>query len=283
MMSSSDARDPSHAGGVQFVTLEASETPGHPGLLLEVLAKRIDGLHVRNVFTEEEVERAIPILESFRPFANPEPFGAMLGMPLYETADAGVRTAYLDSGDENRPRYREAFGFDPHQRLWDVLDPLIGDIEFDFAREDGREYNPGNVRWYDPAQGGLRTHAGNEFVEENLPKSLAHLATQSPVRDHLSYFVVLRESQIGGKLSVYELLYEDRTAEIQYWEDVQRDDSLFDAIPHLAHHPRPGDLTIFGGGWRYHRVDPVEGPVSRMTYGGFANVSHDGRRLHMWC
>ncbi len=268
---------------VEFAKIDANRTDEHPGLLLDLMAKRVDGLHVTGLFTQDEIARAVPALDGFRDLANTEPFGAMLGMPLYEIGDSNDRTPFFDSGDENRLRYREAFGFDPHQRLWDVLRPMAGDLEITFAREGDRVYNPGNVRWYDPGQGGLKAHAGNEFVEIAGAGALSHLLTESPVRDHMSYFVVLREPDIGGDLSVYDLLWVDRPPELDHWDGMARDDSRFDAMACLRHQPKPGDLTIFGGGWRYHRVDPVGGEVPRMTYGGFSNVSHDGHRLYMWC
>jgi hypothetical protein len=61
-----------------------------------------------------------------------------------------------------------------------------------------------------------------------------------------------------------------------------RDDSRFDNMPALHLDPAPGDLIIFGGGWRWHRVEPLTGTRARVTYGGFCAPSIDGDRLDFW-
>ncbi|OWY61372.1 hypothetical protein B7486_64135, partial [cyanobacterium TDX16] len=176
-----------------------------------------------------------------------------------------------------------AFGFDPHQRVAEVLEPMSGGRPVTAPTEEGRDYNPGNVRWYDPGLGGLRSHVGNEFRYLAEEGAMKHLIQTTAVEDHLSYFVVLQPPTEGGALAVFDLLWEDENENIKPWDSAMRDDRWFDTQSALRLSPGPGDMILFGGGWRWHRVDPVGGDRPRITYGGFAAPSRDDRELHMWC
>ena len=61
-----------------------------------------------------------------------------------------------------------------------------------------------------------------------------------------------------------------------------RDDSLFSASRMIEVDPEPGELVIFGGGWRWHRVNEIEGTRPRITYGGFAGRSLEGDWLNLF-
>ena len=111
---------------------------------------------------------------------------------------------------------------------------------------------------------------------------MRHLLTVTDVKDHLSYFVVLRKPRVGGALTVYDLVWEQDQGVGDVWENGAREDSRFDDVPGTQFTPDPGDLILFGGGWRWHRVDPLGPEDRRVTYGGFAAPSIDGRSLHFW-
>jgi hypothetical protein len=176
----------------------------------------------------------------------------------------------------------DAFGFDPHRRLVDVIGPMAGDRTIVPVQEAGRFYNPGNVRWYDPGKGGLRAHAGNEFIPLIEDGAMSHLLTTTKVFDHMSYFVVLQRPEQGGTLSVYDLLWRDHNDHATPWDSATRDDSFFDTETCMKIDAGPGDLVLFGGGWRWHRIDPVQGNIPRITYGGFMCESVGGTELHMY-
>ena len=77
------------------------------------------------------------------------------------------------------------------------------------------------------------------------------------------------------------MLWEDDAGEA--YEPVPlRDDSHFDDLPCLRLAPGPGDLILFGGGWRWHRVDELTGTVERITYGGFCAPAADDSEIHFW-
>lgn len=268
---------------LRWYTIPAARTAEHPGLIAKLIDQEIDGMMIQGVFTVDEVDRVLSRGDDLRGGAIVQTFGATLGMPLNMIGDVSQdRTPYLDDTARCRKIYREAFGFDPHERIAEVIGPMTGRYDVAVPEEDGRGYNPGNLRWYDPGKGGLKAHAGNEFVGLVADGAMTHLLTTTKIVDHMSYFVVLQPPSEGGALSVYDLLWRDHDDHETRWESAVRDDSFFDSQPCLKVTPGPGDMILFGGGWRWHRVDPIEGDVTRVTYGGFMGTALDGDELHVW-
>ena len=146
------------------------------------MAREVDGMSITNVFTPDEVARALEHFERMKPQATPQTFGAMLGMPLNQPgADTTDLTPHLDDADLCRELYTEAFGFDPHERVAGVFAALT---ELGFAHAPsvyGRACNQANVRWYEPNRGGLRTHAGEEILHV-VPRHVFHRALRIAIR-----------------------------------------------------------------------------------------------------
>jgi hypothetical protein len=285
--SSTDASPGGHGGAadLQWLEIAASASPAHPTAIADIFARRLDGITISGVFSQAEVEGAVAVLAQHRDERTEAMFGSMLGMPLAElpnvSDDVEDRTVYLDGTARCRRIYHSAFGIDPHDRLADVIAPMAGGLRVEPPSEKGRDYNPGNVRWFEAGSRGLPAHAGNEFQLQR-DGTTSHLRATTSIRDHLSYFVVLQAPEQGGALSVYDRLYDSFTPEQAQWREAGRDDADFDGIPARKIAPGPGTMVIFGGGWRWHRVDPIAGTQARITYGGFAGPSTDGRSLHFW-
>jgi hypothetical protein len=269
---------------LRWLHVEAGVCAQLPGAVRDLCDQRLDGLTIEGVLTPAEVDRALPVLAAARDDArNDAMFGSMLGMPLAELARIGDptdRTPYLDVAERCRTVHEEAFGFDPRDRLAALLEPMASGWQITTPREHGRQYATGNVRWYEPGEGGLPAHAGNEF-QMHGEQLFAGLRATTTTVDHLSWFIVLQDPDHGGALSVYDLVhgtYEPAEA----WQEHGRRDGDFDGHEVLRVAPDPGGMVIFGGGWRYHRVDPVEGRRPRITYGGFAGPGTDGNTLNLW-
>ena len=247
---------------LRWLTMDAADTHRHPGLINDLIAKETDGVTVRGVFDRASIDSALELFTSLTTEWSPQVFGSMLGMPLNQVGSMSQdRTPHLDDTERCRQIYARGFGFDPHERLVEVLNPMQRGLEISVPMEGDRPYNPGNIRRYDPGLGGLRAHAGNEFIDLVRDGAMSHLLRTTCVVDHLSYFVVLQPSVIGGRLSVFDLLWDEHVHEDDEWAG-SRDDAWFDDIPALQLSPGPGDLILFGGGWRWHRVRQGGGPGS---------------------
>jgi hypothetical protein len=268
---------------IDWRDIDASEADQHPDLVLRILAQEVDGVTVRGVFTPEEMARAVEAMADHREHETPVVFGSTLGRPLMQSGMSRDRTQHLDDAERYRPAFADMFGGDPHERVADLVRTLTGGLEMKAPSEDGRPYIPGQIRVMEPAGGGLPAHAGNEFLISNMEGSASHLWETTDALDHLSYFVMVQPAEVGGELSVFDKLWVDPREEGDGpVVPLTHDGTEFDRLPALAIVPNPGDLIMFRGGRRWHRVEEVFGSVPRITYGGFAAPSRDRSEIHCW-
>jgi hypothetical protein len=264
--------------------IDAVECASHRGEVERILSQQTDGMTIAGIMSPEEIEAGLANLEPYFADRIGFVFGFMLGMPLNLIGDESRDLEpFFEDTEKCRQIYATAFGFDLHERIVERITPLFPSVPLVPPAEDGRQYNPGNLRWWEPGRGGLPAHAGNEFVHQVGKGAMAHLLSVTDVIDHLSYFLVLQRPSQGGALSVYHLLQRDYATHDTGWADAGRDDHWFDHQPCTVIDPPPGSMVLFGGGWRWHRVDPIFGDSPRITYGGFAAPSHDRSEFHFWC
>lgn len=253
-----------------------------PALLDDLLSGRRDGATITGVLSPAEAADAAAGLDQIPDAQRREHlFGWLLGMSIGMLGGATDRSPYMDDAAAVRPAMSKAFGFDPHERIARCLASIAGDRPCVPASEGGRPYNPGQVRWFLPDRGGLPAHVGNEFKVQLEHGAMQHLLTTTKVFNHLSYFVVLQRPTSGGGLRVYDLTFSDNQGRDD-WGTGFPDDRWIKSVPSRVLDPAPGDLILFGGGWRWHRVEEVVGTRPRITYGGFAAESIDGSEIHFW-
>ncbi|QXC60305.1 hypothetical protein KSP35_18505 [Aquihabitans sp. G128] len=275
-------RRPAEPVEFRVVDIAAADTAQHPDLLLRLADVEVDAVLLRGVLSPGEVDRALSGFEELHEQRSDEFMGHVLGMPLLRLGQGETdRTPYYDSTERARELYRTAFGFDPHERVASVLEPMAGGRKVVPPTEDGRAYNPGNLRWYLPGQGGLYPHVGNEFVEQNEAGALGHLLGINEVRGWTSWFMVLQRPDSGGTLTLYDLTHAGRPADFESYGEEERA-ALFLELRHATFDPGPGDLIAFTGGVRYHRVEDIGPGRPRITYGAFLHLDRDGARFHSW-
>lgn len=275
-------RQVSASTAVDWRTVAASELAAQPHLLTEMRRGAFDGLTVEGVFPADACRAACERLEGHLDLGTPVVFGVTVGRPLLQGGMSPDTSAHRADAARCAPIYRELFGFDPYERLGEVLAPALDGRPWSVPTEDGEPYNPGNIRYMTPGGGGLAAHAGNEFLVTNAPGSARHLLATTDAIDHMSYFVMMQPPERGGELSVYEKLWDDPRERGEDAAIPLLNDHEFDDLACIRVTPGPGDLIIFNAGRRWHRVEKVEGTLARITYGGFVAPSTDGAALHAW-
>lgn len=268
-----------------WIEIRPTEVPDRPRTIDEIFARSVDGVTVASVFSPAECARAVEVFESRRATAIPALFGRMLGLPLAELAvrvpDPNDRSRYFEDAEANYHGLVDAFGFDPGERVAGTLEALSGGRRVSTPSEAGRNYATGNLRWFESGVGGLPAHVDNEF-EAYTDGSMSHLESLARIDGHLSWFVVLQAPTSGGCLSVYDQLYREHVPAQPVWNERGRDDTDFDLLPAQRISPSVGSMVVFGGGWRWHRIDDVGPGSDRITFGGFAADGRDGRDLFVW-
>lgn len=261
-----------------------ADVADHPRTIDDILDRRLDGVTVTSVFSPDEVERAVAAVADTEPLRRVFPNGSVLGMPIGHIGpESQDRTEFFAAAEESRELYRVAFGFDPHDRVAAAVAPLAGGRQLQQPCEAGHEYIPGHLRWLDPEAAGLRAHADGEFGREMRHGSMSCLDSTTEIVGHLSYFVVMQRPASGGTLTVYDEAWDPDDQDVPHFDSGNRPDGWAEALPSITVDPGPGDMVVFGGGWRWHRIEPIGGPLHRITYGGFVAPSRTGRELHFWC
>ena len=268
----------------EWAEIDTADVADRSGVIDALFHRSLDGVTLSGLFTKDECAQAVDALEHRRATALDSMFGRMLGIPLAQLAahvpDPNDRTLYYDSAAVTREALVRAFGFDPQVRVFHALSTMSGQLDVLTPSESGRTYATGNLRWFE-AGGGLPAHVDNEF-EAYRDGTMAHLQTLAETDGHLSWFVVLQAPSDGGALAVYEQVYPEHVPAEVEWNHRGRDDADFERLQAHRVAPPVGSMVVFGGGWRWHRIDPVGPGRDRITFGGFAGDGHDGRSLYVW-
>ena len=168
---------------------------------------------------------------------------------------------YLARADEFRALCRELFAPAPpfFERALEALSGLAGVPGALPAA--GRPYGWGTFRHVPPGSG-LDLHCEGLYADI---EALAPIATVAALEETFSLFMPIAAPERGGVLEIF---------------GCERPGG--DEPPALRLEPIVGQLVVFAGGPRYHRVTPVEGDRARSTVGAFAAFARDGTRIYAW-
>lgn len=260
-------------------------------LVKDLKAGNLDGFIMKNVFQPSEVEAVKSFLSTMHEDdLMPTPSGKIFPSPFAIITDTAERLdsyysqlAKLDVCSQN---------YLPVATLLNRLARFFVEVGSDFKvsipinKVKGKAVAPGTFRMFYPSMGGLHVHCGNLFQAQSM-FFYSLIKNDIEMDGQLSYFVVLQQSESGGELTLYDML----------WENVKRKESpennefviddagnkiYVDALKSFAVKPQPGDILVFSGGPIWHRVENITGLSPRITFGGFLNFSKDGEELFYW-
>jgi len=281
----------------RFLDVQASEVGQYPSLIDDMREGRVDGVIVRGVFSESEVDAAVRRLDhgdpplprttfpGFPPESPSSPY--VLGRTIV-SCPADLKAYFADAGAIRKALpavFSEARGFEA--RVEKVLGTLGGGRPVSVPEgPEGATYAPATVRVL-PDGNEIGVHVGKSFMR--LPQAW-HLAQSVDVREQLSYFVTLSVPESGGELVVYGLEWGDVEAYLPRAGEASGEHvysassavAFIEACDREAYRPGSGDLLIFDGGRYFHRVSHARGAVPRRTIGGFLSMSLDGQGIRYW-
>lgn len=267
-----------------FIEADYQDPLLNKDLVSKIHSWEIQGVVVRNVFSEEEVAdildkmSLIPesmILNTKTGTSFPDPFATI--------TDSEER---LDNYIAKTDTFLQLPFTTLLTRLEEFFNRIEQTIKPSVSRILGKNKwaSPGNFRVLPQDKGGLFVHCG--YLFQQASPHYYKVVNEMEKEGQLSYFVVLQNSEEGGALTIYDML----------WKDIKNKD-VFDGneyvlkpngekwylkdIPQFAVRPNPGDVLIFAGGPIWHRVEPVKGRP-RITFGGFINFSKDSGEFYYW-
>lgn len=268
-----------------------AQNPTHTGREIDRMCSgELDAAIIRQAFPTEAVVRAAAFFADGDATADwnrpnrPVPVIdlRLLGVGAAPTATtpAGPDTeAYLDEAARTPGAIRALFGkgFDPFAAVEKRLQQLSGRPVAVPATDDQRSFSACTVRAI-PAGAGLMVHHDNHYQLPVYKDVRAQMDTSAL----LSFFVVLQRPDAGGRLCVYARGPRD-DAELPHLENGMPDPVGFDQqVPHQYFDLAQGDMIVFASSRLYHTVERVEGPLARVTIGGFTGLDAAHQRCLYW-
>lgn len=254
-----------------------------------------DGYLIRNVFSQEEVDS---ILSNYTKIPSDELNEVNSGMIIYPAPFSLIDQNSENSKEKLNEYYRgtevfwnqfqDQFGVDFVQRCQSTIAIMANGRRAETPNgEDGvGSYHPATFKHLVPGKGEFKVHCGNYFHKE-FPTFYAHMKAISTIQNQMSYFVMLKPSESGGDLTLYDVSWEQ--AEIRRTGDTvleAKDGGLYDLldtkkVKRDQLQPKPGDMVVFSGGRIWHKVEVAQG-TERYTIGGFMSIAKDDKSIYLW-
>ncbi len=251
----------------------------------------VHGVVLKNLFSKKEVTDILKAMEEpLEEKAMPTPYGKMFPAPF----------AVITNNNERLDAYFESLN-----ALHKVMDsePAVGIIPErieQFFKSIGNDFNvsvpinktkklpvsEGSFRTFYKNKGALFVHCGNLFQQQS-EFYYSQLVNDIDMNDQLSFFFCLQNTEAGGELTIYNMLWKDVIGKATPEEnesviDKNGNTIYLKDVEQFIVKPQPGDILVFSGGPIWHRVEDIKGDTPRITYGGFVNFSKDGKELFYW-
>ena len=248
------------------------------GVLAQLWNNRLDGLIIRNIASQ-------PLIEKFLILLDETGYNIPVTRYYWGKVYGRVLTSELNDIEQY---YKDAAIYDTNLPLiwgdgqsWEyyfrnILHILYGKSAGIPKFDDGNMCTSSTIRVISDGKS-LTTHCGNQFAYNS--SKFNKLKSVSILDDQLSYFLLLQKPMQGGDLTVFNAKWSKRN---EYSNINSNMIKSIEASQSIKLELNPGDLLIFQGGQIYHRVECINGPIPRITLGGFLTPSKDLTKLYFW-
>lgn len=280
--------------------IDVSELDNFSNAIKDIYDKKYDGIIIRNVCNSDEVAVMKSAIEEMDTgimvptgvgHSFPRIF-AQLVKPNdnFSTKRESIKS-YFKECETLQETLKHHMKFDFTERIETIFRQISGGrtIEVPKGLDNEGRYPSSSIRINYPGKGFIMVHCGNYFQQE-FPQFYEHLITEVNVKDQLSYFLTVNPAEVGGELTLFDLLWESgqtkRDSSVDN-EIILPNGKLLDSSPNsllkrMKVKPDAGDLLIFSGGPIWHKVELVEGTQNRITVGGFLSFTEDGDTIKYW-
>jgi hypothetical protein len=260
-------------------------------LIQKLKTGEIHGFVLKNLFSEAEVADILKAIEMpIEEKAMITPSGKMFPAPFAIITNQDER---LDAYYESMNTIHELMDRTPalnlvRERIKYFFNQVGANFKVSVPINKVKKLavSEGCFRVFYKDKGGLFVHCGNLFQQQS-EYYYSLLANDIDMSDQLSFFFCLQNTEVGGELTIYDMLWKDVTGKATPEEN----DSVIDAkgntiklkdVAQFTVKPQPGDILVFSGGPIWHRVENIKGDTPRITYGGFVNFSKNGEEIFYW-
>jgi hypothetical protein len=274
-----------------FIEIPADKLNDSGNLIRKVKDGEVHGFVLKNLFSKEEIEAILKIMEKpMEERAMKTPYGTMFPTPFAIVTNDGERLdAYYNSLNSlHEVMEQEPLVNEIRHRIERFFKTVGADFKVSVPINKTKKLpvSEGSFRTFYKDKGALFVHCGNLFQQQS-EFYYSQLENDIDKNDQLSFFFNLQNTEVGGELTIYNMLWKDVVGKASPEEN----NSVIDAkgntvylkdVEQFSVKPQPGDILVFAGGPIWHRVEDIKGDTPRITYGGFVNFSKDGNELFYW-
>ena len=260
-------------------------------LIKKIKDGEVHGFVLKNLFTQQEITDLLAAIEKpLEEKAMHTPSGKMFPAPFAIVTNATER---LDAYYESIDTIHELMDREPIvQMVRDRIESFFKAVGSNYKvsvpinKEKGLPVSEGCFRVFFKDKGGLFVHCGNLFQKQS-EYYYSLLDHDIDMSDQLSFFFCLQNTEVGGELTIYDMLWKDVKNKVTPDENnsviADTGETIYlKDLPQFTVKPLPGDILVFSGGPIWHRVENIKGDTARITYGGFVNFSKDGKEVFYW-
>lgn len=275
----------------KFIEVPFSDISSNGNLVSRIKSNDIAGFIAKNVFSNEEVESMKIFLQQMTETDfMPTPSGKIFPAPFAVISDVEKQLELYYDKLKKLNEYKSSYGI--VKTLTEKLNAFFKGVAQDYQvsipynKIKDKEVAPGTFRLFYPNKGGLHVHCGNLFQAQSM-FYYSLIKNDIDMNDQLSYFVVLQQSEKGGELTIYDILWDkvkrkESPENNEFVIDDEDNPIYVDTLKSFAVKPQPGDILVFSGGHIWHRVEDIKGESPRITFGGFLNFSKDNKEVYYW-
>lgn len=273
-----------------ILNLDVSELPGYPTAINDIHSRKIDGMLIRGVLSEEEVNTILSNYKNVEPgdiVHRPEIAIYPRGFAAYYDEEGENLENYFKHGQKFNETFPGIFKVDLEARFRKVFGELSNGLPFAAAPAFNGvgSFAFSQIRNMKPNHGALPLHCGNVF-QAMYEDFYADLKKIADIRNQMSFFVMLQQPDMGGELTLYDIIYELGQKMIPFDEMSLVDGkvvSIHDKdLKRKVLNPMPGDMIIFSAGPIWHKVEAIVGSRDRVTVGGFFAFSLNHDAINSW-
>ena len=183
----------------------------------------------------------------------------------------------------------ENAGLDLNQMIYQLLENLNGGkkVTAKPANKEGGQFHSFQFRALNKRQSNIFLHCENMILKQ-MEHINARLVPFDVKPNAIPYFVCLQEAE-GGEIVLFDYPWREGqysdTSDNENQKIVDPKDGPIECfkkdVAKRTIAVKAGDMIIFNGGTTWHMVNNVQGPLERVTLGGFIEPQDNGE-LRLW-
>lgn len=265
------------------IIIDYSELEKLPSSVFDdIFTGKLDYLLIRNFITKDEIKsfkkNNIPFLKDYNKLLVKKNDRSFIGLPILETTD---KKEHFKIAKEYKQNEEKILGFSYNERIIKVLSKITSLQNIEIPKDKtGNEYLGNSVRFLDVT---FSIHIDKIVFDTHIQSE--ELRTMMSPENILSFYSVLKNPIIGGRLFLFNKLHKDTPENILEQNAIGN----FKVVENYIYQydvtkikVNEGDLILFDAGQRWHLIEPMLGYEKRISIGCNTSYNKEKTKIYFW-